>query len=59
MDTLRLAGADSGTTLARGIAGVKWNVTRTLVLGGHIAFPLLPHGLTASLTPTVGFEYAF
>ncbi len=59
VDTLRLAGTEAGTTLARAVAGVKWNVTRTLVLGGHLAFPLLQHGLTASLTPTVGFEYAF
>jgi hypothetical protein len=29
------------------------------VLGGHLAFPLLRHGLTATVTPTLALEYAF
>ena len=32
---------------------------RTLVIGGHLNVPLSRNGLTASLTPTLGLEYAF
>jgi hypothetical protein len=38
---------------------VKWNVGGTLVIGGHIAWPLTDRGLTSKITPTVAFEYAF
>jgi hypothetical protein len=46
-------------TLSRAIAGIKWNLTDTLVLGANVAFPLTRRGLTAPITPTVGLEYAF
>ena len=59
VDTLRLVSGVGGTTLANGVAGVKWNVNGTLVLGGHLSFPLVKHGLTAGFTPTFGLEYAF
>jgi hypothetical protein len=59
VDTLRLAAGETATTLANAVAGVKWNITGMLVLGGHVAFPLLKHGLTAGITPTFGLEYAF
>jgi hypothetical protein len=59
VDTLRLVAGDTATTLADAVAGVKWNVGGTLVIGGHIAFPLVKRGLTAKATPTVGLEYAF
>ena len=59
LDTLRLAPGDSAITLSRAIAGFKWNVSDTLVLGAHVAFPLARRGLTAPITPTVGLEYSF
>jgi Putative MetA-pathway of phenol degradation len=60
VDTLRLVpGAGGGTTLATAIAGVKWNVTGTLVLGAHVAWPMGERGLTAPITPRVALEYAF
>ena len=59
VDTLRLVQGDAATTLANAVAGFKWNVNGTFVLGGHLAFPLVRHGLTATLTPTLALEYAF
>jgi hypothetical protein len=59
VDTLRLSTTGSGLTLANGVAGIKWNISGTLVLGGHVAFPLVRRGLTAPLTPTLALEYGF
>lgn len=59
VDTLRLTAGTAATTLASGVAGLKWNVTGTLVVGTHVAFPLAKRGLTAPITPSVGLEYAF
>lgn len=59
LDTLRLAPGESAITLTRAIAGFKWNVSDTFVLGAHLAFPLSRRGLTAPITPTVGLEYSF
>lgn len=59
VDTERLVAGPSGTTLAAAIAGLKWNVTGTLVLGGHVAWPLTGRGLTAPVTPRLSLEYAF
>jgi hypothetical protein len=59
VNTFRLTPGATGTTLANAIAGFKWNVQGTFVLGGHVAFPLVRHGLTAPITPTVALEYSF
>jgi Putative MetA-pathway of phenol degradation len=59
VDTLRLSAGSSGSTLLTALAGIKWNVSSTLVLGGHIAWPLAERGLTAAITPTIALEYAF
>lgn len=59
VDTVRLTAGTSSLTLASAVAGLKWNVTGTFVLGGHVAFALAKRGLTAPLTPTFGLEYAF
>jgi hypothetical protein len=60
VDTIRFSTlGDSGTTLANAIAGLKWNVGTTLVIGGHVAIPLRKRGLTAPFTPTVALEFAF
>jgi hypothetical protein len=59
VDTLRLSAGNSPVTLSRAVAGVKWNATGTLVLAGHVAWPLAKRGLTAPVTPTLALEYAF
>ena len=59
VDTFRLVPGEGGTTLANALVGFKWNVTGTLVLGGNAIWPLMKHGLTAPITPTFVFEYAF
>jgi hypothetical protein len=59
VDTFRLAPSLGAETLAGVVTGVKWNVTHTLVLGGHLNWPVTRVGLTAPLTPTVALEYAF
>lgn len=58
VDTLRLLADDSAVFISTAIGGVKWNVTRALVVAGHIARPLSDTGLTAPLTGTVSLEYA-
>jgi hypothetical protein len=59
VDTYRLAPSLGAETLAGLIAGVKWNVTHTLVIGGHLNWPMANRGLTAPVTPTLALEYAF
>jgi hypothetical protein len=59
VDTFRLAPALGAETIAGIVTGVKWNVTRTLVIGGHVSWSVTHGGLTAPLTPTLAFEYAF
>jgi hypothetical protein len=59
VDTLRLSAGQNGALLASAVAGVKWNVTRTMVIGGHVTWALVDKGLTAPLTPTLAFEYSF
>ena len=59
VDTVRLTAGQPGTTLATAVAGAKWNVSDTLVVGGHVSIPLVRRGLTAPLTPTLTLEYLF
>jgi hypothetical protein len=59
VDTYRLAPGVDSETLAVVVTGVKWNVAHTAVIGGHLNWSLNHHGLTAPLTPTLTFEYAF
>jgi hypothetical protein len=59
VETLRLAAGQASVMLARTVAGLKWNLTRTVVIGGHLTWALTNGGLTAPLTPTLAFEYAF
>jgi hypothetical protein len=59
VDTYRLVGGDGGNATVQVVGGFKWNVGGTAVLGAHIRKALTSTGLTAPLTPTVTFEYAF
>jgi hypothetical protein len=58
-DTFRLSAGEGAVTLANAITGLKWNVARTVVIGGHLSWSLTHGGLTAPITPTLAFEYAF
>jgi hypothetical protein len=59
VDTLRLTAGTSGATLVNAVAGVKWNVTGKLVVGGHVTYAVADAGLTAPVIPAVALEYAF
>jgi Putative MetA-pathway of phenol degradation len=59
VDTYRLATGKGDNTALQLVSGIKWNVARTMVVGGHVRWSANHSGLTATLTPTVAFEYAF
>lgn len=59
VETFRLTSGAPGTTLATAVAGAKWNVDGTFVLGGHVSIPLVRRGLTAPITPTLTLEYSW
>jgi hypothetical protein len=59
VDTYRLSAGQGGNTALHLVAGVKWNVSGTMVVGGHVRWSATQSGLTASVTPTLAFEYAF
>ena len=42
-----------------GVAGVKINVAKTLLLTANVLFPLNDSGLRAKISPVVGLDYAF
>ena len=59
VDTYRLLPTTNPATLSSIVAGVKWNVASTVVLGGKVLWSLRPYGLTAPITPTVSIDYLF
>jgi hypothetical protein len=59
VDTFRLVSGEGGNTAVLLVAGAKWNVTGTFVVGGHVRWSATHSGLTAKLTPTLAVEYAF
>jgi hypothetical protein len=59
VDTYRLAAGNGDNTVVQLVTGIKWNMARTMVLGGHVRWSANKSGLTATVTPTVAFEYAF
>jgi hypothetical protein len=58
VDTFRLTAGEDAATLLTAITGLKWNMTDTLVLGGHVLWSLNDRGLGARATPTVTLEYS-
>jgi hypothetical protein len=58
VDTFRLTAGTDASSLVTAITGIKWNVTDTLVLGGHVLWSLNDRGLNAPFTPTVALEYS-
>jgi hypothetical protein len=59
VETGRLLAGERGAWVGNAVAGFKWNPGGSVVVGGHLAFPLVRRGLTAPVTPTLTFEYAF
>ena len=60
VQTIRLiADENAGGTVTAGISGFKWNPTGTLVIGANVRWGFTTAGLTAPITPTLAFEYAF
>ncbi len=57
VDTFRLLADSASTTLVTAVTGLKWNVTNTFVLGGHVLWSMKDRGLNAPFTPTITFEY--
>jgi hypothetical protein len=55
--TLRLVPDGSTLTMISAAPGVKWNVSDTWVLVANAAIPLTRDGLTAGITPFIGFDY--
>jgi hypothetical protein len=59
VETIRLLPDASGLNMIRVTPGVKWNVTRTWVLNTSVSIPLTEAGLTSTVIPLIGLDYAF
>lgn len=58
-DALDITSRPGNLNLFLGVAGVKVNVTKTLLLNANVLFPLSNDGLRPKVTPVVGLDYAF
>lgn len=58
-DGLGITERQGSLNLLLGVGGVKFNVTRTLLLTANVLFPLSSDGLRPKVTPVVGLDYAF
>jgi hypothetical protein len=58
VDTYRLTTSTEDSKLFTVIPSVKWNISETFVIGGHLLLPLGDRGLTASVVPTIAIEYS-
>ena len=59
VDTIRLTSLAEPTNRLLLVAGVKWNLAATWLLGASILRPLTSSGLNAEWMPTVTFDYSF
>jgi Putative MetA-pathway of phenol degradation len=59
VDTIRLTSLAEPTSRLLLVAGVKWNLAATWLLGASILRPLTSSGLNAEWMPTVTFDYSF
>ena len=58
-DALDITSRPGNLNLFLGVAGVKINLTKTLLLNVNVLFPLSNDGLRPTVTPVFGFDYAF
>lgn len=59
VETMRWLPEDGGVTNAYTVAGLKWNVSGSMVLNGSILVRLTDAGLRAKVTPAISIDYAF
>ena len=59
IETVRLIGGDPGRLIAGALTGLKWNPAGKVVIGASLRWYLTTAGLTAPVTPSLSFEYAF
>lgn len=58
VNTVRLSTDSASINVITVVPGVKWNLSSTWVLAANVAVPLTRTGLTTTLTPFVGLDYA-
>jgi hypothetical protein len=58
VQTIRLVPDSSKLHIVSLVPGFKWNLSNTWVLAGNVSIPLSTAGLTAPVTPFIGFDYA-
>jgi hypothetical protein len=59
VDTIRLESDGGSSHAASAVAGVKWNIAGTWLLGGSVAVPLTDTGLRSKVIAQIGLDYAF
>ncbi len=59
VDTIRLESDGGSSHAASTVAGVKWNIAGTWLLGGSVAIPLTDTGLRSRVVAQIGLDYAF
>jgi hypothetical protein len=59
VDTMRWLPAASGVKTVFVVGGAKWNIARSFLLNTNLLFRVTDNGLTARVTPSVSFDYAF
>jgi hypothetical protein len=59
VQTIRLTPDASTLQTITAVPGFKWNLADTWVLAANVSMPLTKGGLTTSITPFVGLDYAF
>lgn len=57
VDTLRRVATDGDVSVIAAVAGLKWNIASTWLLGAHVTFPLTDRGLRPGLVPVVTLDY--
>jgi hypothetical protein len=59
VETLRLETIGAGTNTLAIVAGVKWNLAGTWLLGANTSWPLTDRGLRSGVVTRIGIDYAF
>jgi len=58
-DAFDITNPSANVNILLGVAGVKLNLTKTLLLNANVIFPLSNAGLRPKVTPVIGLDYAF
>jgi hypothetical protein len=59
VDTIRLVAEDTTLSTSSMVAGAKWNVAGTWILGGHAMVPMSDSGLRSGVVVLGGLDYTF